>query len=69
MDVWFAGRVNVECTLDDVVHQGGCWDILHDVDALLIMKHTSWMSGLSLLFLCPVSGLVDGWMNGWLLEE
>ena len=69
MDVWFAGRVNVECTLDDAVHQGGCWDILHAVDALLIMKHTSRMSGLSLLFLCPVSGLVDGWMNGWLLEE
>ena len=60
MDVWFAGRVNVECTSDDG---------LPHVDALLIIKHTSWMSGLSLFFLCPISGLVDGWMSGWLLEE
>ena len=35
-------------------------DILHDVDAPLIIRHASWSSGLSLLFLYQVVGYMAG---------
>ena len=37
-----------ECTLDVVLPQQGCFEIIHDVDALLIIWHIGGKSGLSL---------------------
>ena len=37
-----------ECTLDDVLPQRGCFDVIRDVDAFLIIRHTGGKSGRSL---------------------
>ena len=37
-----------ECTVDVVLAQQGCFEIIHDADALLIIRHIGRKSGLSL---------------------
>ena len=53
-----AGRVNVPWMMFFPSEDAIGWGILHDVDSPLNIGHTGGKSVLSLLFLCPVSGLV-----------
>ena len=55
-----AGRVNVLWMLFFPDEDATGWDILHDVDAPLIIRHASRSSGLSLLFLYQVVGYTAG---------
>ena len=67
MDGWVAGRVNVECTLDDVLPSEDAW-----ISSMTLMPFSSSSTQAGSLAFCFFVQSVDSWMDGrmfGLLEE